>query len=181
MSTNSRFVELSEHEREQMISDFVDELPVLRTKLGLSQDEMASLLDISRQTYSSMETKKRKMSWSLYLSLILLLDNNSLTHDYLRKAGLFPQKIFQNGRVDKADQVMSFLSGLETDDIKSRLDEQAIHAIEAVIMVEYARCNNMSSEAVIKAFEGKRLSQVSNNTVKAKNALKAIRASAEGQ
>lgn len=177
---NTQFAELSERDREQLISDFVEELPVLRTKLGLSQDEMACILDISRQTYSSMETKKRKMSWSLYLSLILLLDNNIQTHDYLRKTGLFPQKIFQNSGATETNQIVSSFSILSTDEIKNRLDEQAIHAIETVIMVEYARCNNMTSEAVIRAFEGKRLSQVTDRTIKAKNALKAIKAEAKG-
>ena len=43
---------ISETEREKLIAHMVDELPVLRLKIGMSQDEMASLLDLSRQTYS---------------------------------------------------------------------------------------------------------------------------------
>ena len=67
---------ISDMERETLITKLIDELPVLRLKTGLSQDDLAGLLDISRQTYSSMETKKRKMSWSLYLSLILIFYHN---------------------------------------------------------------------------------------------------------
>ena len=75
-----------------------------------------------------------------------------------------------------SDPILSSFKKLTDEDIRSCLDEKAIHAIETVIMVEYARCNNMSSEAVIKAFEGRRVSHTSENTVKAKRALKAIRA-----
>jgi hypothetical protein len=55
------------------------------------------------------------------------------------------------------DDLNSFsLSSLASEDVRRRLDEKAIHAIETVIMLEYARCDNMSSEAVIKAFEGEK-------------------------
>lgn len=179
MSNEAALKELSEQERERLISRLIDELPVLRTKLGLSQDELAGKLDISRQTYSYMETRRRKMSWSVYLALILLFDNSIQTHDFLRKADLFPEIVFQNERVDTGDPMLSSFSKLSDDDIRNCLDEKAIHAIETVIMVEYARCNNMSSEAVIKAFEGRRISQTSDNAVKAKHALDAIKTETE--
>ena len=54
---------ITKAEREALIEKLVGELPLLRLKLGVSQDELANLLDISRQTYSSLETRKRKMSW----------------------------------------------------------------------------------------------------------------------
>ena len=171
--------ELDGQERQRLIDRLIDELPVLRTKLGLSQDELASVLDISRQTYSSIETKRRKMSWSIYLALILLLDNNDQTHDFLRKSGLFPGIVFQNSATLETDPIFASFGKLAGEDVRDRLDEKAIHAIETVIMVEYARCNNMSSEAVIKAFEGRRLSLETGNAVKAKRAIKAIKAKAD--
>jgi DNA-binding XRE family transcriptional regulator len=169
----------NDEERERLITKLVDELPVLRTKLGISQDELASLLGVTRQTYSSIETKKRKMSWSIYLSLILIFDYSDLTHDIIRKAGLFPQKMFLGRATTREEEAISSFVQMEGDDLKNHLDEQAIHAIETVIMVEYARCNKMTSEAVIKAFDGKRLSQVSQRDVKVKNALENIKAGSD--
>lgn len=166
---------LSEHDREQLISRLVDELPVLRTKLGVSQTEIANLIDISRQTYSSIETKKRKMSWGTFLSLILVFDSNQQTHSLIRKEGLFPQSIIKNAEVSSTEQTISALVQIDNDDIKNHLDEQAIHAIETVIMIEYARCNNMTGDAVIKAFDGKRLTQVTEQDIKARKALEKIR------
>lgn len=169
---------LTEEEREKLIAKLVDELPVLRIKMGVSQDELAGLLGITRQTYSSIETKKRKMSWSVYLSLILIFDYCDQTHEIIKKAGLFPQKIIK-GSSKKDEQAISSFVHMEGDDIKNHLDEQAIHAIEAVIMVEYARCNKMSSDAVIKAFDGKRLSQSTESDVKIQKALESIKAGSD--
>ena len=177
MANENRTTEISEEERNLLISRLVDELPVLRTKLGILQDELASMVGISRQTYSTIETKRRKMTWGTFLALILVFDSNEQTHDVVRKAGLFPQKIVKNAEVSKQEQTISSFVHMDHDDIKNHLDEQAIHAIETVIMVEYARCNNMTGDAVIKAFDGKRLTQVSEQDLKARKALSGIKSS----
>ena len=176
MANEYKMTEVDETLREQLASRLVDELPVLRTKLGVSQTEIANLIDISRQTYSSIETKKRKMSWGIYLSLILVFDSNKQTHDLIRKEGLFPQSIIKNAEVNTTEQPLSSFVRMDNDDIRNHLDEQAIHAIETVIMVEYARCNNMTGDAVIKAFDGKRLTQVTEQDIKARKALESIKA-----
>lgn len=76
-------------------------------------------------------------------------------HTIIHSAGLFLDRIFKNGHLpNNTHEISSFMS-MKNDDIKNYLDERAIHAIETVIMMEYARCNNMSGEAVIKAFDGK--------------------------
>jgi len=167
--------DINERNRQNLIDRLVDELPVLRTKLGVSQTEIASLIDISRQTYSSIETKKRKLSWGIYLSLILVFDSNAQTHDLIRKEGLFPKSIIKSAEADTSDQTISAFVQMENDNIREHLDEQAIHAIETVIMVEYARCNNMTGDSVIKAFDGKRLTQVTEQDIKARKALENIK------
>ena len=166
---------ISEEERNQLINQLVNELPVLRTKLGISQDEMAGLLGISRQTYSTIETKRRKMSWTHFLSLILIFDNSEQTHDYIRKSGFFPQKILNRQELSDGERSISSFVQMDGDDIRNHLDEQAIHAIETVILVEYARCNGLTGDAVVKAFDGKRLSQISEDDIKASTALKNIK------
>ena len=181
MENETNVTKITEKERQLLMSKLVDELPVLRTKLGTSQDELANIVGISRQTYSSIETKRRKMSWGIFLSLILVFDSNESTHDFLRKAGLFPDMILKDDNVNNKKQpILSFMQ-MYDDDIKNHLDEQAIHAIEAVIMVEYARCNNMTGEAVIKAFDGKRVTQVSDMDITAKKALERIKAGSGSQ
>ena len=166
---------ITKAEREALIEKLVGELPVLRLKLGVSQDELANLLDISRQTYSSLETRKRKMSWSLYLSLILIFYHNAPTRDFITKAGLLPRQLMHLTELDVTSDIPSFLP-LAHDDIRNYLDEQAIHAVETVIMMEFARCNNLSGETVIKAFEGSHGREVSEEDRRAHDALARIRA-----
>lgn len=179
MTNDVKIIDLSEEEKNAFIARLVDELPVLRLKLGISQDEMGNMLGISRQTYSSIETKRRKMSWPIYLSLILIFDYNDQTHDFIRQSGVFPKKLFPSQNYSREGQPLSSFVQLENDDIKNHLDEQAIHAIETVIMVEYARCNNLPGDAVVKAFDGKRLSQVSDEDIRATAALNRIKAGSD--
>lgn len=89
--------------------------------------------------------------------MILILDYSEQTHNFIRKEGLFPQKLLNDKKEKNKEQTISLFVPMENDDIKNHLDEQAIHDIETVIMVEYACCNNVSGEAVIKAFDGKSL------------------------
>lgn len=157
---NGKF-DISEKAKKRLISELTDELIFLRTKLGLSQDEMSNLLGISRQTYSTLETKKRVMSWGTYLSLILIFDNNEQTHDLVRDVRIFPYMLFRAPDVEANTDDLHNVPGLMIDDIKYKLDERALHSIETVIRLEYARCNNMSGEDVIKAFDGRQFMKIS--------------------
>ena len=82
--------DIQEIDKERLIDILTEELPVLRAKIGLSQDDLSSIIGISRQTYSSIETKKRKMSWNTFLSLILVFENNEKTKVLLETTGAFP-------------------------------------------------------------------------------------------
>lgn len=76
-----------------MIVILIEELSVLRAKIGLSQDDLSSIIGISRQTYSSIETKKRRMSWNTYLSMILVFENNEKMRGLLEAIGAFPEEL----------------------------------------------------------------------------------------
>lgn len=59
-------------EKPQGIDILTEELPLLRAKLGISQENLCEIVGISRQTYSGIETKKKKMSWNIFLSMLML-------------------------------------------------------------------------------------------------------------
>lgn len=65
--------------RNKMIKLLRNELPVLRAKARVSQEDIAEKIGISRQTYSSIETGKREMSWTTFLALIAYFQNNDST------------------------------------------------------------------------------------------------------
>ena len=93
--------EFQEIDKERLIDILTEELPVLRAKIGLSQDDLSSIIGISRQTYSSIETKKRKMSWNTFLSLILVFENNDKTKGLLDAIGAFPSELKQVLNTDR--------------------------------------------------------------------------------
>lgn len=93
--------DIQEIDKERLIDILTEELPVLRAKIGLSQDDLSSIIGISRQTYSSIETKKRKMSWNTFLSLILVFENNEKTRGLLEAIGAFPSELKQVLNTDR--------------------------------------------------------------------------------
>ena len=79
----NNYVEEPEIDREKLLSLLVEELPVLRAKIGLSQGELSDIIGVSRQTYSAIETRKRKMTWNTFLSIVLVFGYNEKTSDML--------------------------------------------------------------------------------------------------
>lgn len=69
--------------RHNLIELLRSELPVLRTKAKVSQEKIASKIGVSRQTFSSIETGKREMSWTVFLALIAFFQNNDSTRQML--------------------------------------------------------------------------------------------------
>ena len=98
---NCEVNELPELNKEKLIEILTDELPVLRAKIGISQDEISNIIGISRQTYSAIETKKRKMSWNTFLSLILFFGYNDKTTDLVESIGVFPLSLKSVLNIDK--------------------------------------------------------------------------------
>lgn len=65
-----QFWNFSKDEKENLATQLAIELPALRGKVGASQEEIASAVGISRQTYSAYENRTRPIPWSLYLNSV---------------------------------------------------------------------------------------------------------------
>lgn len=79
--------------KEDLIDKFIYELPILRTRIGMTQDEISEIIGVSRQTYSSIETRKRKLPWTTYMSLLMVFYFNPDTREALESANLFPEDL----------------------------------------------------------------------------------------
>ena len=105
MGNYSTITEILDVDKDHLISILTEELPVLRAKIGLSQDELSNIVGISRQTYSAIETNKRKMSWNTFLSLLLVFGYNEKTATYtatmLEMSGAFPVELKNILNVDR--------------------------------------------------------------------------------
>jgi len=148
---------ITEEEKTRLIKVLTDELIVLRTKAGVSQDEIAKIIGVSRQTYGDIERKKRQMSWSTYLSLILFFDYTKSTHKLIRSISAFPSKLlncFDNK--EKSNNLENELNlDMVAKEINKKLDEKALYAIRTVVMLEYARCSNLSNDLLMKSLDSK--------------------------
>ncbi|HIW74047.1 MAG TPA: helix-turn-helix domain-containing protein [Firmicutes bacterium] len=87
--------ELTTEDKRALIQKLVDELPVLRAKLGLSQEELGERIGLSRQMVVAMENKRRPMTWNTYLSLMMLFLHNRSTAGLIRALGVYTDDLRQ--------------------------------------------------------------------------------------
>lgn len=83
----------------------VENLPSLRARIGITQEELANVLGVSRQTYYSLENRNREMSWSMFLSIVFIFDSIEETHEMIRDLRIFPIDLFLrfNGKLEVTD------------------------------------------------------------------------------
>lgn len=84
---------MTNEEKDILISKLTEYLPTLRGTVKVSQEQVANAVGISRQTYNSIELKKRKMSWNTYMALVFFYDQQPNSHLLLRKLEVFPSRI----------------------------------------------------------------------------------------
>ena len=80
-------------DRKAYSAKMADNLPMLRAKLGLSQEGLAGIIGITRQTISSIENKSREMSWPTFLSLLFLFSKNSDTQMLMKAMGIYDENL----------------------------------------------------------------------------------------
>lgn len=97
----------TDEEKEKLVKILTRELPALRGAAKATQDEIANVIGVSRQTYNAVEMQKRKMSWNTYMSLILFFDYNPNTHYTIRQLDAFPNRLDEcwlSGKMEQVDE-----------------------------------------------------------------------------
>ena len=150
MKYGERWV-ISDEKKAEYINKLLPQLTTLRARVGISQDELAGLIGISRQTYCLTESGSHTMSWNTFLSIIMFYDCNSRTHDLLRSTGAFPDDLFYQfnlGLIDR-DKAVHAAAGSEAEEMVEALDEAGKRALKLTLIAEYARCKNLSTNDII--------------------------------
>ena len=70
-----------------------ENLPVLRKKLKLTQEELTDIIGSSRHTVMLIESGKRRMTWNTFLSLVLLFEKNESTAVLLRTFEIYTKDL----------------------------------------------------------------------------------------
>ena len=79
--------------RQILIDRMTDNLPVLRKKLRLTQEDLALRIGSSRGNVMQMETGRRKMTWNTFLSLVLVFEKNPETAQMLRMLQIYTTEL----------------------------------------------------------------------------------------
>ena len=79
--------------RQWLTEEMGRDLAPLRMLLGLSADEMGTLLGISEGAYKSLESGKKEVSWDQYMALLFLFHYNERTTSVVDSLGLYPEPL----------------------------------------------------------------------------------------
>ena len=87
--------QINQQYKENCIEILVENLVALRAMAGITQEELANIIGISRQTYYGIETQRRSLTWNTYLSLVLFFDTNVNTHSLIRNMNAYPVELMR--------------------------------------------------------------------------------------
>ena len=146
MKYGERWV-ISDAKKQEYINKLLPQLTTLRARVGISQDELAGLIGISRQTYCLTESGSHAMSWNTFLSIVMFYDYNTRTHDLIRSMGAFPEDLFYQFNLGKVNRenLLKQSAGEEATEMYGALDDAGRRALKLTLANEYARCKNLSS------------------------------------
>ncbi len=81
---------ITDEYKDANIANLQEHLVALRAKAGVSQEELANLIGISRQTYYGIETGKKKMSWTIYIAFIFFFNKSNATKQMIEDLKIYP-------------------------------------------------------------------------------------------
>ena len=84
---------MSTKDRDKIMDEFIDLIPVLRTRLGITQIELADRVGITRQAMVYIEGKKRPLMWSVFLSIFFIFFLEPKTRPFLVASGVIDTEL----------------------------------------------------------------------------------------
>lgn len=70
---------ISKGKKQQLAKVLSGNLSMLRVKMGISQAELAEMVEVTRQTVSAFESGQREMPWHMFLAFMMIFTSNSVT------------------------------------------------------------------------------------------------------
>lgn len=84
--------EISELKNE-LYEQLLSELPVLRARLGITQEMLAVKVGCSRQTVNAIEKRKKSLTWQLFMAIIAVFNLDDSTRKMLDDISGFNEKL----------------------------------------------------------------------------------------
>ena len=80
-------------DRKSLMEEMARDLAPLRMLMGLSVEEMCSLLGLSAGVYRSMESGKRELSWDQFMAVLFVFRHNERMAPVIDSLGLYPEAL----------------------------------------------------------------------------------------
>ena len=84
---------MSKEKRERLCETMAGCLPMLRVRLGLSQEDLAQRIEMTRQTISAFESNQRKIPWSVFLAFLMLFTGHPTTRKLLEAMDIYTPEL----------------------------------------------------------------------------------------
>lgn len=84
---------MDKNQKQTLMKTMAENLSILRSKLNLSQEDLAHMLGVTRQTISSFESGQREMTWSVFLALVLIFFRNEPTKRLLVALNIYTPEL----------------------------------------------------------------------------------------
>ncbi len=84
---------LEADDKKRLILNLAKNLKLLRTMRGLSQEELADHVGVTRQTILAVENGKREMTWTMYLAFLFLFTGHEKTREHLLLTGAYSPEV----------------------------------------------------------------------------------------
>lgn len=81
---------ISPERKRELIDNMVDNMPVLRAYLNISQEKLGKYIGVSRQTIVDFENRRRDMTWPAYLSILFFFSANKMSKKLVDALNLYP-------------------------------------------------------------------------------------------
>lgn len=92
MTEDKKRWDISKERKAELIQKLTPELRMLRVKANVTQEKIANIIGLSRQTYSQIETGNKSMTWNTYLSLVFFFNSVEETSKLLKALDLYPDE-----------------------------------------------------------------------------------------
>ena len=79
-------------EKEWLAATLTQALPSLRASLPINKTEFSNLLGVSWQNYHLVESRKRAMTWSMFVPIFLYFMSHEASRSVLRSMGGFEKR-----------------------------------------------------------------------------------------
>lgn len=96
MDNKIDFSKVSNEDKEEVMNNLTENLPTLRKKSGMTQEDLAKQLGVTRQTIVNIESKKTKLNWAMTISIMMFFMLNKSTMSLLKPLGILTNSIVKN-------------------------------------------------------------------------------------